>query len=175
MDKFEYPVRMFEPTIAAVLNSLVALDVPQEDVEADAMHIEALMVTCKESILTDSDPRILYNVMDLAFIGVIYHRHMPFIDADTGERFVPSEKTTPRSYSATAKGLGSALVTQEGIRPGHVDLAMMQGALLARTIIRDEKDRNPEDEQLLQDLMSACGLGMIVHLLLPTTSESPVQ
>jgi hypothetical protein len=159
----------FDPTTNALLNTLSHFGVSDLELKADQDFICELMETVTESMSGGDDDMHIIRLMDCAYLGLLWHRHMPY-EVD-GELKRP-EQVGPNDYVKTL-AVVSASLHKDGVARHAIMAGATEGAMLARSHMKDPEDRDPEDEPLLRDILSLCSLGMVLHRLLPHHDQPP--
>lgn len=158
----------FDRTTDAILHTIQALGVTDEQVLEDQNFLVDLFAEVSVQTVEGIEPIRTIEVLDCAFIGLLYHRHMPFRDTE-GETFYPER--SPNDYIFTLNALSSGVVDQLGVSKVSLLKAGAEGALLARSHMRDDL----VEDDLGMQFLALSTLGMIVHRLVPFTREKPVK
>lgn len=162
----------FDATTDALLRTIqVVMHVSQEELEADQQFLCDLL-----NVIGNPDPSItmeeMIHVMDMAYIGLIYHRHIPFIDRDTNEKVLLSADD-PAAYTKTLSMLSTALVEQQGVTPEQIMVVATEAGQEGAHHLRMPDDFDHESMRLHTDFIAMCVLGLMVHRLIPSTTEVP--
>lgn len=160
----------FDPTTNALLNTVTHMGVSDVELTADQTFIADLMLAVNGSLTMGEDPMHTIRLMDCMYIGLVWHRHMPY-EVD-GEVKRPTS-IGPGDYTHTLTIVSNAMARDHGMSKGQVMVAAAEGGYLARSHMKDVAERNPDDEPLLRDILALTALGMILHRLLPTTNQPP--
>lgn len=162
----------FDATTNAVLATVQALGITVEELQADQHFLSDMMLvigsTHAQTITMDET----IHVMDMAYIGLIYHRHMPFVDEDTDEKVQLSDRD-PVAYTETLSMLSTALIQQFGVNPEQIMDAASDAAAEAIRHLRRPDTLDDDGLRLHTDFIAMCILGLIVHRLCPTTHNHP--
>lgn len=157
----------YDATTQALFNTLqgygVSDRVLQEDMEFVASFFAEVGTSFERGIQDTME------VMDVAYIGLIYHRHMPFLDDETGEPERPDK--APNNYARTFGMLAQALEEQQGIESEQIVDAANAGADLAARNMRPSAIIETAD--LALQFTVIVSIGMVVHRLLPHTPNPP--
>lgn len=162
----------FDRTTTAVLHTVQALGVTDEQIERDQEFLCDLMVTVG-GISDDSTTEDTVAAMDCAFIGLLYHRHMPFIDSEDGATIHPARGAT--DYATTLTAVANGLISGFGVSPSHIQRAAEEGTVLATRNLRVPPSSKPEDIVLHTHVIALFVIGMLVHRLMPTTPHHPME
>lgn len=156
----------FDRTLSRVLRTIETFDVTDEEVLADQDFLLSLV---EQVGLADNAPNEGVDLLDCAFIGLLYHRHMPFLDPEDDRPIMPDR--APNEYGWTLKALGSALIHQVGIPRNLVERAIEEGANDAAPYLC--VDQHTSDLTLHTQVLTLCCIGMLIHRLLPGTTTPP--
>lgn len=162
----------FDPTTQALLNTINREGVPDSVIEEDMNFMIDLFMQ-----VSSRDERIpqqrTTEVLDCAFIGLLYHRHMPFQitrQDGTEEKGTLDEDRAGNDYLFTLNALCTALTRDYGKSPSEVTVVGLEGAMLMRSHLMDIPDDTPNDDPtkvLMIQVLTLGTLGMTVHRLLP--------
>ncbi len=162
----------FDETTNAVLATLQSLGTTQEELEAD----QQFLIDILHMVGAYDDPNFttdaMIHVMDMAYIGLIYHRHMPFVDESTNEKVRLSEQY-PVGYTKTLSMLSSALEEQHDVTAEQIMQCAGDAAVEAIQWLRRPETLDKEGLRLHTDFIALCILGLMVHRLIPTTTTTP--
>lgn len=164
----------YSATVVALNNTVAALGIQEQTLRDDAAFISHMIHYFNErgDLVQPLDRETLFAVMDCAFVGLVYHRHMPYLDPEDNDvSYTPEPGST--DYTKTVTMLMKALSDSHVASPAEALRASIQGALVGRRLFSDEGQRNEEDADLMKDFMNLCGIGHMVHALLPSTNERP--
>lgn len=156
----------FDRTLSRVLRTIEKFDVTDEEILLDQEFLHDLVLQVG---LSNTAPNDGIDLLDCAFIGLLYHRHMPFLDPETDEPVTPDRALN--EYAWTLKAVGSALIHQVGIPRNLVLRALEEGADFSAPYLRVDQDT--PDVDLHVQVITLCCIGMLIHRLLPGTSTPP--
>lgn len=170
----------FDSTTNALMNTLSSMGVSDATLEEDMTFLTDMFMLITRQDPENIDPEHTTRVLDCAFLGLLYHRHMPFQiqedDGTIGALKIPER--APNDYAFTLNAVTQALVRQVGVNPGHIAIVGLEGGALGRSHMRNLPDDLPEDHpdiELHKQFLALTMLGMLVHRLLPHTSTSPKE
>lgn len=170
----------FDSTTNAIMHTLTAMGVEDATLEEDMSFLTNMFMAVTRTDPENVEPEHTTRVLDCAFIGLLYHRHMPFqileSDGTIGELTIPER--APNDYVFTLNAVTQALVRQVGINPGHIAIVGLEGGTLGRSHLRDLPEGLSDDDpdvELHKQFMALVMLGMLVHRLLPRTTTSPKE
>lgn len=159
----------FDPTTDRLLASLASLGVTDEELSEDQNFLVELMMQVGKAEGDKPDDDDFIAVMDCAYIGLVYHRHMPFI-VDSGEKLTVPQMPGkgPNDYYSTLSALSNALVrsvpglTKDGIK-----------ALAAGACMRALRwmNRDPEVMDLAKHFLAMTSLGYLIHTYIDELTE----
>lgn len=163
----------FDPTINRVCRTLAASGVSDSEISEDMHFLTELMLT-----IGNSDASIPMEettwMMDLAFIGLLYHRHMPWIDEHDGHVGRPDFGAA--DYVATLTALSNALIEQAGVSKDTIKrtaIIATARVLPHLRLLPSGVDGGDEDALLHRQWLALSCIGALVHHHLPGTSEPP--
>jgi hypothetical protein len=163
----------FDPTTDALLRTIqVVMEVPEEVLAADQQFLCDVLNVIGSSHAGRITMEQTIHVMDMAYIGLIYHRHMPFINEETDEKVLLSADD-PAAYTKTLSMLSTALVQQQGVSPEQIMDTASDAAAEAIQHLRQPDSLDHEGLRLHTDFIAMCILGLMVHRLIPSTTEVP--
>jgi len=163
----------FDPTTDALLRTIqVVMEVSEEELVADQGFLCDLLNMIGSTNAGHITTEQTIHVMDMAYIGLIYHRHIPFINEDTGEKVLFSADD-PAAYTKTLSMLSTALVQQQGVTPEQIMDTATDAAAEAIQNLRRPDSLDNEGLRLHTDFIAMCVLGLMVHRLIPTTTDVP--
>lgn len=166
-----FPTEFDDTTNALFMTIEVAMGVPDEELIKDQQFLCDMLGLIGRSH-PDADDDEMIHVMDMAYIGLIYHRHMPFIREETNEKVLLSERD-PAGYTKTISMLSTALVQQQGVDPALILEAAGDAAQEGIRYLRRPETLDNEGLRLHTDFIAMCILGLLVHRLIPTTDVPP--
>jgi len=161
----------FDPTIDAVLATVQALGTTPTELEADQEFLLDVM-----NLIAVTDPSVMplestIEFLDVAYIGLVYHRHMPFLDDETGEmRRVTDD---PMEYIATLSALSIGLIREQGLPPEALVDLTSEAAAFTLPHLRRPGTLDMDGTKLHRDMLAMVLIGLIVHRFLPTTDHHP--
>jgi hypothetical protein len=155
----------FDRTLARVLRTIETFDVSDDEILLDQEFLHDLVLQVG---MKDNAPNDGIDLLDCAFIGLLYHRHMPFLDPHTDETVPPDR--APNEYGWTLRAVGSALIHQVGIPRNLVERTLEEGADISAPYLRVD---TASDITLHIQVIMLCCIGMLIHRLLPGTSTPP--
>jgi hypothetical protein len=107
----------FDRTTSAVLHTVQALGVPDKAIEEDQNFLVDLMLTVG-GVADDSDTADTVAAMDCAFIGLLYHRHMPFMMShEDGAVKAPEREATDYAFTLNGRIEHAGTPVQPARRP----------------------------------------------------------
>jgi len=163
----------FDPTTNAVLRTIQeVMKVPEEELIADQHFLADIMLMIGAYNVSAIPMESTVHVMDMAYIGLLYHRHIPFINEDTNEKVLLSAGD-PSAYTKTLSMLSTALVTQQGVSPEQIMETASDAASEAIQHLRRPDTLDADGLRLHTDFIAMCILGLMVHRLIPTTEVPP--
>ncbi len=161
-----YPTE-FDPTTNLVLRTLQAVGVTEKEVEDDQNFLVDLMHSVGNIDMSQSE---VIEAMDVAFIGLLVHRHLPYYDEDTGTMMRPT--IGPAEYTLTMNVLANMLM-EMGIPQDIVERTANEGTRRAMTALRPPESFKDEALVLHVHATALFVIGILVHRLMPTTYEMP--
>lgn len=160
----------FDGTTDALCRTLDAFGVPDQVLHEDQEYVYNLMMS-----VGDASPTIpldsTMEAMDLLFIGLIYHRHMPFEDAKTGEMITFGKDNS--EYTKTLALLSLALHEQVGINPEQIMEVASEAARFIVGHLTPPKSDSPDDFDLHREVIALATVGLLVHRYLPRSEARP--
>lgn len=160
----------FDKTTDRLMRTVASFGVEDEAIRDDQDFLVNLMAS-----VSNDDPNITMQetiwVMDVAFIGLLYHRHMPFLDEDD-VRFNPERGAADYTFTLTA--VSNAIVHQLNVtKEDIVDVSNEVCARVLRHLRRPDDLSDPESLILHRQWLALSILGMIIHRFIPSTSTHP--
>jgi hypothetical protein len=162
----------FDRTTNVLLKTIQHMGVPDEDIEADQHFLVDMMNTVGRAIEEESMHEFIEH-MDVAFIGLLYHRHMPFLDEDGGKITYPD--TSPNDYAVTMSLVLTALERQIGIPKDLLTRGIERGSDHALKMLRRPESFDDESLVLHTHVVAMCIIGMLIHLYMPFTDKTPEE
>jgi hypothetical protein len=161
----------FDPTTNSLLQTIMFFGVSEDELRADQDFLVDVML-----MIGSTDPRTTtmeqtVAVMDVAFIGLLYHRHIPFIDEDTDELVRPD--IAPADYTVTLSILSNALIEQTGMDPTTIIETTMDAANYVLPHLRHPDSLDKDGTLLHVQFLALSMIGMLVHRHVPTTHDKP--
>jgi hypothetical protein len=154
----------FDATTDAILATVQALGATDAELVADQEFVVELFIQVGNPAgPPDAD---WMGTMDCVFIGLIYHRHMPFYNED-GERFRPERGDA--DYVFTLSAVSNALARQVGATPEQVTAIAIEAMDKLMPQMKPVEDLH----ELHTQVMALMILGMLVHRLMPHTNIHP--
>jgi hypothetical protein len=170
----------FDTTTGALVRGLQTLGVTEETVHGDMEFVaNVFQEVVKAGDRPLRSPKETTEALDCAFIGLLYHRRMPFQmqepDGSMGGLEIP--KRADNDYIFTLTAVTNALVRQGVANNMQIMTAATEGALLARAHMPDidKKTIDPVIYELRSHFLTMCTIGMIVHRLMPHSSTPPSE
>ena len=158
----------FDPTTNSLLQTIQFFGVSDEELRADQEFLVNVMLMIGSYTSTAEET---VAVMDVAFIGLLYHRHIPFIDEDTDELVRPVME--PAEYTTTLSILSNALVEQMGLDPRLIMEAASDAAEYVLPHLRNPDSLDKDGTLLHVQFLAMSMIGMLVHRYVPTTHNHP--
>ena len=156
----------FDETTNALFRTLELLGVSDEELLDDRAFLANLM-----AVVGRPDPAIpvedTIELMDVAYIGLIYHRHIPFIDEDTGQMEMAHEGDLT-AYSKTLARLSQAIVEVTGAPPDTIMECAKEAAEVTVQHLREPESTDAEGLRLHTDIIAMVIIGLLVHRFVPT-------
>jgi hypothetical protein len=160
----------FDETTDRVLRTLFAFGVTDQQIEMDQEFLCDLMLATAKVEGTQADT---IRVMDCAFLGLLYHRHMPFLDPDDDSVITPERE--PNDYTFTLNAVMHALIEQVGIPKTVAMRTVEEGARLVVPHLKEPETYEPDGTTLHVQLIALTATGMLIHRLMPSTSRHPMK
>lgn len=162
----------FDPTTDALLRTITVLGVTDEQLHADMDFLTDFFTQVSSHDVKNIPAQRTTEVLDCAFIGLVYHRHMPFKDFETEETIRPPRD--PNNYTFTLSAVSASLARDRGLSAEQIAQAAMEGGLLGKSHLNRDTDESDEQQvELRRQFLAMCMLGMIIHRLMWTTEEEP--
>lgn len=166
----------FDPTTRVMLATMAHMGVSDKTLEEDMVFLTDLfsLVASRD---TSIPMQLTTEVLDCAFIGLVYHRHMPFEIVNSpgdedGVVGIPDREAN--NYVFTATALSRGLMQAGDANAMQVMAATMEGAILARRHLLDlPEDASDDDKELSKQFLALASIGMLVHRLAPTSKKPP--
>ena len=165
-----YPTE-FDRTTNLVLRTIQAAGTTDWEIAEDQSFLCDLMQSVGKSD-ADQSMHETMEAMDVAFIGLLVHRHLPYRDGDTGEITRPAEKG-PANYTFTMNIVANMLI-EVGIPPSVVEMTANEGAARAVQHMRPPESFRDEALTLHTHVVALFVIGILVHRLMPTTTDHPL-
>lgn len=163
----------FDDTTNALLRTIqIVMHVPEETLVQDQEFLCDMLTLIGTTQVGKITTEQTIHVMDMAYIGLLYHRHMPFVREETGEK-VQLSQHDPAGYTKTLSMLSTALVQQQGVSPDQIMEVAGDAAQEAIMHLRAPETLDRDGLQLHTDFIAMCITGLMVHRLIPTTEEPP--
>lgn len=160
----------FDPTTNAVLRTIQHFGTTEEELLADQDFLVDMMM-----MIGSDDARIPVEdtipVMDLAYIGLIYHRHIPFVDDETNQVFHPVDD--PAGYTDTLSILATALIDDMGVSVDDIFEASADSSHFVLPHLRPPESIDEEGTRLHTQFLALAMIGMLVHRFVPTIHARP--
>lgn len=160
----------FDETTDRVLRTLLLFGVTEEEVVQDQEFLCDLMLATAKVVGEQKDTM---RVMDCAFIGLLYHRHMPFLDRDDDSVMRPER--SPNDYTFTLNAVMHALISQVGIPKTVAMRTVEEGASLIIPHLTEPESYDDDGTALHVQLIALTATGMLIHRLMPSTSHHPMK
>lgn len=161
----------FDSTIDALCATLDVLGVSDVELHADQQYVFDLIAE-----VGDSDPSIPFDasmkLMDLMFIGLIYHRHMPFLNADRTPVDEPHGDET-KDIAQTLGMLSRALSRDFGVSHAQITEAATEGGNFAVSHLGPLFSMDDEHTERPRQVIALVCLGLLVHRFIPHTPDAP--
>ena len=158
----------FDPTTNSLLQTIQFFGVSDEELRADQEFLVDIMLMIGSYTSTAEQT---VAVMDVAFIGLLYHRHIPFIDEDSDELVRPD--IAPADYTVTLSILSNALIEQTGMDPMTIIETTMDAANYVLPHLRHPDSLDKDGTLLHVQFLAMSMIGMLVHRHVPTTHNHP--
>lgn len=161
----------YDDTTNRVLRTVQAFGVTDEEIQDDQLFL----VTMLEQIgIVYGEFQDTIKAMDLAFIGLLYHRHMPFRASEDDDTLVQPRKG-PADYTGTLSAVSTALIQQAGIPPQVISQTANDAARLALEHLRKPDSFERDDLTLHTQWIALSVIGLMVHRLMPSTHDNPMK
>lgn len=157
----------FDTTTNSVLRTLQHVGVEADEIRKDQEFLVDLMTTVGRRNMTNEEA---IEAMDVTFIGLLVHRHMPYLDEDTGLFMRPN--IGPTEYTLTMNVIGNMLI-ELGIPVDVVERTANEGTQRAMKALRPPESFRDESLVLHVHVTALFVIGILVHRLMPTTEEPP--
>ncbi len=155
----------YDPTTSALLNTLEQYGLTNEQLEEDKTFLTMVMMTVG-LVVPLPDPSHTTQVLDVCLLGLLYHRHMPFIHPDGTAR---RPERADDDYLGTLNALTAGILAA-----GDADISDL-AAVAARVnhLLKPHINTDEGNEVLAQHMYTIATIGMIVHTLVPVTDDLP--
>ena len=162
----------FDPTTNAVLRTIQHFGTTDDELRADQEFLVNMMELIGSIDAVDIfTPDETIAVMDLVYIGLIYHRHIPFVDDDTNEVFHPVDD--PVGYTDTLSILATALIDDMGVSMDDILEASADSSHFVLPHLRPPDSIDEEGTRLHVQFLALAMIGMLVHRFVPTIHARP--
>jgi hypothetical protein len=162
----------FDVTTDRVLRTIQEAGTTDKEIDTDQDFLLDLM-----QMVGKHHPSISMHetmeAMDIAFIGLLVHRHMPYRDDDTGELFRPSME--PNNYLLTASNMATMLINDFDVPLDVLREVLNDATRRAVRHMRPPKSFSEDGVALHTHVVALFIIGMLTHRLMPTTNEPPTQ
>jgi len=160
----------FDDTTGRVLRTIQAAGVTDEEIEEDQDFTVTLLMEVGKNH-PSIPPKEVIEAMDLAFIGLLVHRHLPYKDADTGALYHP--EIEPNNYTFTASVLVNMLIEEFAVPVADIDATVNEASERAIRHMRPPTSFTDEGLALHTHVMALFVIGLLTHRFMPTTETPP--
>jgi hypothetical protein len=161
----------FDRTTNVVLHTIQAAGTTEKEIEQDQEFLCDLMMMVGRNDASRSMKDTI-EAMDIAFIGLLVHRHLPYRDEETGEVTRP-EQAKGSNYVFTMNVVVNMLI-EHGLPKSVIENVASEGASKAMLNLRPPESFDNESLILHTHVVALFVIGMLIHRLMPTTSEHPL-
>jgi hypothetical protein len=156
----------YDDTTNALLQTVQLFGTTDKDIEDDQLFLVDLMMTIGASPHQTMADTI--NAMDVAFLGLIYHRHMPYED-ENGDMVMPDR--APNDYVRTLNLLANSIVSEVGVPLPMVTMCANDAAEMCMSHMRRPDSLN--ETTLHEHMLALFVIGLLIHRFIPLSDEPP--
>jgi hypothetical protein len=162
----------FDVTTDRVLTTIYAAGTTSKQiVEAQDFVCDLLMMVGKNHPSIPEEETI--ECLDIAFIGLLVHRHMPYKDAETGRLFRPD--IADNDYGVTLTNLVNVIIQGLGVGIERVAEVVTEGGNRAVRHMRPPDSFDDDGVALHAQVVALFVIGLLTHRLMPTTPYPPQE